>query len=463
MKNILTISILLLSLVGFAQQMPQSNVYGYNKYAINPAFAGASGCTEINFSHLNQWVKIEGAPLTSLLSANTRIGKSLGVGGQILIDKIGLLQQVSGLGSASYGFTFANVHQVRAGISLGFNQYRLNPSSAVVFDPNDPIVTGGTQSAGTINTEIGIVYTWKNLEIAMASKQLIQAYSNFGYTDLNGYGLRRHATMLASYNLDLTDKWSLKPSLFAKGTSNGYQLDINADAIYKNFIYAGLGLRTKVGLIARAGVNIQDLFFIGYAYESPMSNIAGYSAGSHEIMLGLRFCKKEKVKPELVKATPKDTSSTAKVEPISRIDTVFVQRTDTVYVEKIVEIKQGEKEVKKLRQGELPVKTILFDFDKSIIQKESFGEIESLINLMNSRPSLIIALEGHTDAEGKEVYNINLSKNRVQAVKEFLIANGVKENRIKINYFGENKPKVDNSTVENRKLNRRVDIHFVEE
>jgi len=183
MKNIILLATLLVTVVGFSQQMPQTNVYGYNKYIINPAYAGASGCTEINFSHLNQWVKIEGAPLTSLLSANTRIGKSLGVGGQILIDKIGMLQQVSGLGSVSYGFTFANVHQVRAGLSLGFNQYRLDPSSAIVFDPNDPIVTGGNQSAGTVNTEIGFTYNWKKLEIAMASKQLIQAYSNLVMLD----------------------------------------------------------------------------------------------------------------------------------------------------------------------------------------------------------------------------------------------------------------------------------------
>jgi len=462
MKNIIIISAILFSTVGFAQQLPQTNVYGYNKYAINPAYAGASGCTEVNFSHLNQWVKIEGAPLTSLLSANTRIGKSLGVGGQILIDKIGMLQQVSGLGSVSYGFTFANVHQVRAGLSLGFNQYRLNPASAIVFDPNDPIVTGGTQSAGTLNTEIGFTYNWKNLEIAMASKQLIQAYSNFGYTDLNGYGLKRHATMYASYNVDLTDKWSLKPSLFAKGTSNGYQLDINADAIYKNFIYAGLGVRTKVGLIARAGVNIQDLFFVGYAYESPMSNIARYSSGSHEIMLGLRFCKKEKTKPEQVKVDKIDSMEIAKVEPIIRIDTVYIERIDTIYIEKLVEAKEViSKEVQLKNEGELPIKSILFEFDKAIVQQVSYGELESLINLLNTRPNLIIALEGHTDAKGKESYNVNLSKNRVNAVKEFLVANGIKESRIKINYFGENRPKVDNSTVEGRKQNRRVDIYFI--
>ena len=444
--------------------MPQTNVYGYNKYIINPAYAGASGCTEINFSHLNQWVKIEGAPLTSLLSANTRIGKSLGVGGQILIDKIGMLQQVSGLGSVSYGFTFANVHQVRAGLSLGFNQYRLDPSSAIVFDPNDPIVTGGNQSAGTINTEIGFTYNWKKLEISMASKQLIQAYSNFGYAGLNGYGLRRHTTMYGSYNVDINDKWTVKPSLFAKGTNNGYQLDINADAIYKNFIYAGLGYRTRVGLIARAGVNIQDLFFVGYAYETPMSNIAGYSAGSHEFMLGLRFCKKEKNKPEIVKVAPIDSSQIAKVEPIIQIDTVYITRVDTVFIEKIAEAKNTMTEEMQLKnEGELPIKSILFEFDKAIVQKVSFGELESLINLLNTRPKLIIALEGHTDAKGQESYNVNLSKNRVNAVKEFLVANGIKEDRIKINYFGENKPKAENETPEGRKINRRVDIHFIVE
>ena len=464
MKNILIITILLISVVGFSQQMPQTNVYGYNKYAINPAYAGASGCTEINFSHLNQWVKIEGAPLTSLLSANTRVGKSLGVGGQILIDKIGMLQQVSGLGSVSYGYTFANVHKVRAGLSLGFNQYRLDPSSAIVFDPNDPIVTGGNQSAGTVNTEIGFTYNWNNLEIAMASKQLIQAYSNFGYDGLNGYGLKRHATMYASYNVDINDKWTVKPSLFAKGTSNGYQLDINGDAIYKNFIYAGLGYRTRVGLIARAGVNIQDLFFVGYAYETPMSNIAGYSAGSHEFMLGLRFCKKEKTKPELVKAAPVDSSQIAKVEPIIQIDTVYITRVDTVFIEKIAEAKNTMTEEMQLKnEGQLPIKSILFEFDKAIVQKVSYGELESLINLLNTRPNLIIALEGHTDAKGQESYNVNLSKNRVNAVKEFLVANGIKEDRIKLNYFGENKPKAENETPEGRKINRRVDIYFIVE
>ena len=65
MKKIICFVFASVSLVSLAQQTPQSNVYTYNRFSINPAYAGASGCTEINFSHLNQWVKIEGAPLTS--------------------------------------------------------------------------------------------------------------------------------------------------------------------------------------------------------------------------------------------------------------------------------------------------------------------------------------------------------------------------------------------------------------
>ena len=103
------------------------NVYGYNKYSINPAYAGATACTEINFSHLNQWVKVEGAPLTSLFSANGRVGKSFGLGGHVMVDQIGMIQQASGLVSLSYGFSFAEKHHIRIGTSLGYNLYRVDP------------------------------------------------------------------------------------------------------------------------------------------------------------------------------------------------------------------------------------------------------------------------------------------------------------------------------------------------
>jgi len=474
MKRIISICICFVSLVSYSQQTPQRNVYGYNKYSINPAYAGATACTEINFSHLNQWVKVEGAPLTSLFSANGRIGKSLGVGGQVVVDQIGMIQQVSGLASLSYGLTFASEHHLRVGTSFGYNQYRVDPTTAIAFDPDDPIVNGGVQSSGTINLELGILYAWKNLELSVGSKQFIQSTSNMPIAGVDGYGLKRHLNSLISCNLNIGDKWRLTPSLFTKGTNNGYQLDMNADACYKDFIYGGLGYRTSVGIIGRLGIQIQDLFFVGYAYEAPMSNIASYSSGSHEVILGIKFCKKEKKKElppiaEVKKEEPDSTQNETRKEPIAveppAMDTIVITRVDTVYIEAaVVEVKEERiEEIKEVKPSFKPIdKDILFEFDKSLVKRESFAELESIINILNSRPEMKISLKGHTDSQGSDTYNEKLSKNRVAAVREFLISNGIENNRILIEALGEKVPVAENSSEAGRKKNRRVEVRFIE-
>ncbi len=470
MKKIISLSICLLSLVSYSQQTPQRNLYGYNKYAINPAYSGASGCTQINFSHLNQWVKVEGAPLTSMISANGLIGKSLGVGGQVLVDQIGMIQQVSAMGSLSYGLTIGKTHNIRLGASVGYNQYRIDATNAIAFENGDPIIEGGEQAGGTLNSNIGILYQWKNLEISIGSQQLIQSTSNMSFSGIDGFGLRRHLNGLVAYNQKIGDNWMLTPSIYTKGTNNGYQLDLNADATYKKYISGGLGYRTSVGLIARAGIQVQDLFFIGYAYETPMSNIASYSSGSHEILLGIKFCKKKpKTIPEIAETNKEaqDTTNNAlrneQITELPATDTIVITRIDTVYieaaVEEIAEVKQAEAEKKDF----IPIeKNVLFEFDKAVVQKGSFGALESIVNILNAKSELKISLKGHTDAQGPENYNVMLSKNRVSAVQDFLLANGISADRIIIEAFGEKVPIADNSSSEGRKLNRRVEVRFIE-
>ena len=470
MNKFITLSICLITLVTYSQQTPQRNLYGFNKYAINPAYAGASGCTQINFSHLNQWVKVDGAPLTSMISANGLLSKKIGVGGQILVDQIGMIQQVSAMGSASYGITIAETHKIRLGASLGYNQYRIDASNAIAFDSGDPIVEGGEQAGGTINTNIGLLYQWKNLELSLGSQQLIQSTSNMSFSGLDGYGLRRHMNGYIAYNQQLGTSWLLTPSIFTKGTNNGYQVDFNTDACYKNYIFGGLGYRTSVGLIARAGIQVQELFFIGYAYETPLSNIASYSSGSHEIVLGIKFCKKEpKILPEIVALKKEDVADSmaneiknVEIEPIPTMDTVFITRVDTVYIKSVIEEVAEVEQIEIQKKEFIPVdKDILFEFDKAIVQKESFGALESIVNIMNSNESLNISLKGHTDDQGPNAYNVKLSENRVSAVLDFLKANGIDSNRIVIEALGEKRPVADNKSLSGRKLNRRVEVRFL--
>lgn len=458
MKKLVLFSSFFAAVTSMAQQTPQSNVYSYNRFSINPAYAGASGCTEINFSHLNQWVKVEGAPLTSYLGVNTRLGKNLGIGGQVLVDKIGMINQASGMAALSYGLNFAQFHSLRFGLGIGYNQYRINPSSAIAFDNQDPIINGGNQSSGTLNSEIGIFYQWKNLEIAVASKQVLQTYTNFGYTSLDGYGLRRHFNALASYIIKANDSWSIKPSVFVKGINSGMQTDINADIIYKGFVQAGVGYRTQVGIIARAGINIQDLFFIGYAYETPMRNIASYSSGSHEVVLGLKFCRKKK-KEDLVIIEPVDSIPSEikkKEQPILK-DTVFVQKIDTVFIQNSSGV--SDDQVKKILLS--VERNLLFEKLKSTIQTKSFDELKSLVDVLALRQDIMIEVEGHTDDRGDDTENMELSKNRANEVKSYLVKNGIDGNRVKVSYYGESKPIGNNETESGRQMNRRVRIKVI--
>jgi type IX secretion system PorP/SprF family membrane protein len=452
MKNQLTLLVLLSIFWGFqAQQIPQSYLYGYTPFLINPAYSGLTNCTEVSMAHQNQWVKLEGAPITNHLNVSTRLGNHWGVGGQFMLDKIGMLQQVSALGNVSYGL-LRGKHSLRLGLSIGYNNYRVNPSNAVAFDPLDPIVNGGNQSAGSISSDLGIMYRLGELELFGSVKQLLKTYSNFGYANFPGYVQRAHAIVGAGYQIPINNTWVLRPNVLLKSINNVMQADINMDANYKKFIQFGVGFRSQVGMVARAGITVKEKFFFGYAYEAPIANIASYSSGSHEVMLKMTLCRPERTK---VAKTKLDTI----IKTIERIDTVFITQTerlvDTIYVDKPIEPSKTPDNLGAISR------TILFEFDKSLVKKESYGELESIVNLLEMNPTYKLSLEGHTDAVGTEAYNVGLSKNRVNAVRDFLVMNGIATERIIIQHHGEGKPVATNNNADGRKSNRRVDVEII--
>ena len=105
-------------------------------------------------------------------------------------------------------------------------------------------------------------------------------------------------------------------------------------------------------------------------------------------------------------------------------------------------------------------KNILFDFDKSVASGYD-SYIDSLIFYLKSQPQLSIQLTGFADATGDYNYNKLLSKRRAEFIASKLIAAGIDENRIKVDWKGEDLPIATNSTINGRKLNRRVEISFI--
>ena len=104
---------------------------------------------------------------------------------------------------------------------------------------------------------------------------------------------------------------------------------------------------------------------------------------------------------------------------------------------------------------ELDVK---FDFDKSKVKEESYGDIKNLADFMNQYPSTTTTVEGHTDSVGTDAYNQKLSERRANAVRDVLVNQyGVGSERVNSVGYGESRPVADNATDAGRAVNRRVE------
>lgn len=104
---------------------------------------------------------------------------------------------------------------------------------------------------------------------------------------------------------------------------------------------------------------------------------------------------------------------------------------------------------------------IYFDYDKAEIRPEYQNFLIKMIRVVDGHTDLRIKVTGHTDADGSDAYNIDLSKKRAQALIDFFVANGLSKDRIEIDFKGESLPVDSNSTPEGKQHNRRVDFAFI--
>jgi len=100
---------------------------------------------------------------------------------------------------------------------------------------------------------------------------------------------------------------------------------------------------------------------------------------------------------------------------------------------------------------------IQFEFDSSVLKTESYAILDRLASDLRQNGGTV-TLDGHASAEGSEAYNLNLSRDRANAVKQYLVNAGVDASKITVQAFGESAPIASNATEEGRVLNRRVEI-----
>jgi outer membrane protein OmpA-like peptidoglycan-associated protein len=101
---------------------------------------------------------------------------------------------------------------------------------------------------------------------------------------------------------------------------------------------------------------------------------------------------------------------------------------------------------------------IKFETGKSVIKKESYTILNDVVKVMEENPTYNLEIHGHTDDQGEEAKNQELSDERAAAVKKFLTDKGVADKRTKSWGHGETQPVADNKTSAGRAINRRVEF-----
>jgi outer membrane protein OmpA-like peptidoglycan-associated protein len=108
------------------------------------------------------------------------------------------------------------------------------------------------------------------------------------------------------------------------------------------------------------------------------------------------------------------------------------------------------------------IKGIQFDFGKATIRKESNKVLDDAIKVLKQYGELRIMISGHTDNVGESATNIELSQQRANAVKEYMVGKGIDAGRIETRGAGPNEPVADNSTDKGRQENRRIEFKLLQ-
>jgi len=286
----------LLVAIGYSQQLPQYSQYMLNELAINPAVAGKDEFTDMRSNIRQQWVGIPDAPRTYMLSIHgPTLGKNMGLGMNLFTDIVGPTRRTGLNFSYAYHLKLEEDMHLSMGISAGLLQWGIDGSKITLREEGDQNLLNTYQTTLVPDFGAGLYFHKKNrYYFGMSVPQLYQApialYSGAGKNSK----LVSQFNFNGAYKFDVDENFKIEPSFLLK-----YQipappkLDIGVRGIYQEQVWLGFSYRHNDALAALIGYLYKNYLLIGYSFDFSTTNIRKYASGTHEIMVGIRFSKKQ--------------------------------------------------------------------------------------------------------------------------------------------------------------------------
>lgn len=278
-----------------AQQDPHYSHFMFNQAGYNPAYCGIEGVINATLLYRNQWLGLEGAPKTMMLTADmpvTVLGRASGVGVTMESDNVGFEKKFT----AKLGYAY----HIQAGtgiFSIGLSAGLFNKAIEGDWqfpDEMEAIFQGKTRKM-IFDMGAGLFYSVGGLSLGLSSSHLTEPVLDFSQ-DGQTY-LARHYYFTGKYNISLSNSlFDLTPALILMSDGNNLQFDINLNVLYNKKAWGGVTYRNGDAITLLGGLMVMGDFKVGAAYEIGLSKLRTTNSGSFELMLGYGFMP-EKSKP----------------------------------------------------------------------------------------------------------------------------------------------------------------------
>ncbi len=292
----------------YGQRMPFFIHHVSNPYLYNPGFAGHEKHAVLFATHRQQWLGIEGAPVSTNLSFHTPAGNTnpISLGADLTHDRIGIFRYTTL--RATFGYLVPlgveKEHFIRFGLSAGLDQQQFDLEGISIDD--DLTLQNALENNIFWDGRFGFQYHLENLNIGFALPHFfsnpLESQENMATTDLLNNFL-----VSANYriNFDPTGNLAFEPTiLYNVSRRLENQLEAFGVLHIKDAFWIGGGYQQQAGMAGILGFKIKNLKF-SYAYGLSGKEISAYSGATHEAQIGLLMGKKR----EIMKRKPRLSTS----------------------------------------------------------------------------------------------------------------------------------------------------------
>ena len=288
MNRLFKIIVIFLPVLIYSQQQSYLTLYRYQMNIINPAYAGAEGKDVLSLTSRNQWMNIDNAPRTLVMSFSSERRKNVGLGISIESDKVFIEKQTFMYIDFSYKLQINETTKLFLGLKGGGNFYKADTeeliSTSNYLDPSKISLSRFNPNFGA-----GLYLKGEKLWLSLSIPRFFKVKRD---KDMMISAKERiHNYIGMGYSFDILKDFEMKPGIMLRKVKGlPLNTEINNFFAFKNKYEIGASLVSNSSFSVMSLINISKGIDLGYAYQTPSGNkLSRLNLTTHEVVLRIKF------------------------------------------------------------------------------------------------------------------------------------------------------------------------------